>query len=83
MWNYMQEYKADLSTKAAWVRCTTMTLEGNAVEWMVSLHNDDAPELRSFDWFMMALCKRFEDPLAQPSTRVADGSQLTIKSSVI
>lgn len=35
---------------------------------MVSLHNDDAPQLRNYD-FMVALCQRFEDPLAECKTQ--------------
>lgn len=31
---------------------------------MVTLHNADATELRNFNYFMMALCRCFEDPLA-------------------
>lgn len=35
------------------------------MEWMISLHYDNASELRSFDWFMITPCKLFEDPFTQ------------------
>lgn len=69
VWNYMQENGANLATEAAQVRCVTMALGGTAVECMVSLHNNEAPEIQSFDRFMMALCKQFKDPLAQRKVR--------------
>lgn len=31
---------------------------------MVTLHNANAPELQKFHWFMMALHRHFEEPLA-------------------
>lgn len=34
---------------------------------MVSLHNDDASQLRNYD-FMAALCQQFKDPLAECKT---------------
>lgn len=33
MWNYIQEYGADLATKAVWIRCVTTALDGTAAEW--------------------------------------------------
>lgn len=55
---------ADLATEAARVRCMTMALKSTRVEWMVSLHNDNAPEFQNFDQFMKTLQKWFKDPLA-------------------
>lgn len=40
-----------------------MALEGAAAEWMVTLHDADAPELWHFNHVMAALRRRFEDPL--------------------
>lgn len=36
VWNYVQEYRADMATKVAQVWCMTMVLEATAAEWMVS-----------------------------------------------
>lgn len=35
VWNYMQEYRADLPNDPARVQNVTMTLEGEATEWIV------------------------------------------------
>lgn len=42
VWNYMQEYRGELGSETAKVRCVTMVLEGATAEWMVSLHSDNA-----------------------------------------
>lgn len=44
------------------VRIVTLALEGAAANWIVTLHNADAPELWNFNCFMTALWHRFEDP---------------------
>lgn len=44
----MQQYKADIVTEGAKMRVVTLALEGTTVNWMVTLHNDDAPELCNF-----------------------------------
>lgn len=45
IWNYMQEYEGELGSETAKVRCVTVALEGAAAKWMVSLHNNNAPQL--------------------------------------
>lgn len=65
----MQEYGPDLPTKEAEVWCVTIVLEETAVEWMVTFHNDEALELQSFDPFMLALQKRFEEAFTDCKTR--------------
>lgn len=57
----MQEYGANLPSEGAKVWSMTLALEGEAVEWLVTLHND-APELCNFNQFMGSLQKRFKDP---------------------
>lgn len=69
VWIYMQDNGPKIATEAGKVRCVTTALEGAVVWWMVTLHNDDAPELRNFNRFMVALCKRFKDPLADCKAR--------------
>lgn len=46
------------------MRSLLKVLEGTVARWMVTLHNANAPELRNFNIFMMALRQRFEDLLA-------------------
>lgn len=65
----MQEYMRDLPTKGARARVITLTLEGAAACWMVTLHNADGPELQNFNQLMTALRQRFEDPLANEKAR--------------
>lgn len=64
VWTYMQEYGQETATEGSKVKCVTMTLEEATARWMVTLHNDNAPELRNFNHFMTALRKHFKDPLA-------------------
>lgn len=45
----------------AWVNVITSNLEGNAVGWLVSLHNEGALV------FMQALWDRFKDPTVPQS----------------
>lgn len=61
---YMQVYRRTLPSEDARVRIVTLALEGAAACWMVTLHNSDAPELRKFNRFMLALRQHFEDHLA-------------------
>lgn len=65
----MQEFGPDLPTKGAEVWCMTIALQGTTAEWMVTLHNDNTLELCNFDYFMTALQKHFEDPLADRKAR--------------
>lgn len=44
VWTYMQEYGGDLPIEGANVWCVILALERAAVEWMVALHNKDAPD---------------------------------------
>lgn len=46
-----------------------MVLEGTTGKWIVTLHNDDVPELWRFDHFMGALQKHFQDLLADCKAR--------------
>uniref|UniRef100_A0A8C6VH31 Uncharacterized protein n=1 Tax=Naja naja TaxID=35670 RepID=A0A8C6VH31_NAJNA len=70
VWNHMEEYGKDFSSEAAKVRCVTKALEGMASKWMVTLHNDNAPQLMNYDLFMAALHARFEGPLAERRARI-------------
>lgn len=66
---YMQAYGPEIGTESSKVQCTTMALEGAVAQWMVTLYNDDALELRNFNQFMVVLRKSFEDPLADCKAR--------------
>lgn len=57
---FMQEYGPDLPTEGAQIKCITLPLEGAAVCWMITLHNENAPNLRNFNCFMGALHQCFE-----------------------
>lgn len=48
VWIYMQESGPEIATKGAKGLCMTMVLEEATAEWTVTIHNDDAPELRNF-----------------------------------
>ncbi|KAK9396652.1 neuralized-like 4 [Crotalus adamanteus] len=65
---YMQEHGPKIATEGGKVY-VTKALERMAVRWMVIIHNDDAPELRNFNHFMVSLCKCFEDPLIDQKDR--------------
>uniref|UniRef100_A0A8C5SLW0 DUF4939 domain-containing protein n=1 Tax=Laticauda laticaudata TaxID=8630 RepID=A0A8C5SLW0_LATLA len=54
VWSYMEEYREDFPSEAAKVRGVTRALEGTAAEWMVTLHNDNAPQLMNYNLFMTA-----------------------------
>lgn len=68
VWTYMQEYGGYLPIEGTKVWCVTLALETAAVGLMVALHNKDAPELHN--WFMVALYKRFKDPLADQKAKI-------------
>uniref|UniRef100_A0A8C5SGU8 Uncharacterized protein n=1 Tax=Laticauda laticaudata TaxID=8630 RepID=A0A8C5SGU8_LATLA len=70
IWSHMKEYGENFSLEAAKVKCVTRALEETAAKWMVTLHNDNAPQLMNYDLFMTALHTRFEDPLAEHKTRI-------------
>lgn len=40
---------------ATWVHVIAINLEESASEWLVSLHDEEAPELDDLDAFMQAL----------------------------
>lgn len=63
---YMQDYGPEIVTEGDKLRCVTMALEGAAVRWMVTLHNDNTP---CYNCFMAACCKCFEDPLVNIKAR--------------
>uniref|UniRef100_A0A8C6XI66 DUF4939 domain-containing protein n=1 Tax=Naja naja TaxID=35670 RepID=A0A8C6XI66_NAJNA len=65
VWSHMEEYGEDFSSEAAKVRCVTRALEGTAAKWMVTLHNDNAPQLMNYDLFMTALRARFDSVACQ------------------
>lgn len=50
--------------EAAKVRCVTMALEGDAADWMVTLHNN-TPKLKHYDQFMMVPCRQLDNPRAE------------------
>lgn len=66
---YMQEYRSEIRTEGAKVRCITLALEGAAARWMATLHSVNTPELRNFDNFMTVLHHQFEDPPADQKAR--------------
>lgn len=51
----MQENGPEITMEGGKVRCVIMVLEGAMAQWMVSLHNDDAPELRNSYRFIVVL----------------------------
>lgn len=48
---------------AAWVHIIAINLDESTSEWLVSLHDDDAPELVNLNAFMQALWEQFKDPM--------------------
>ncbi|KAG8124614.1 hypothetical protein E2320_019845 [Naja naja] len=44
------------------VNAVTLNLEGDAMEWLVSFSNEEAPELMNMDTFVEGMWGRFEDP---------------------
>uniref|UniRef100_A0A670ZE00 DUF4939 domain-containing protein n=1 Tax=Pseudonaja textilis TaxID=8673 RepID=A0A670ZE00_PSETE len=70
VWSYMEEYEGEFTSEAAKVRCVTRALEGIAAEWMVTLYNDNSPQLQNLNVFMTALRRRFEDLLAERKARI-------------
>lgn len=49
---YKQEYGLQLPSESAQVKWITLPLEGEAVCWMINLHNENAPKLRNVNCFM-------------------------------
>lgn len=60
----MIEHGLKIPTEGAKVTSVIMALERPATQCMVTLHNDNALELRNLNHFMAILCKWFKDPLA-------------------
>uniref|UniRef100_A0ACB8ES80 Uncharacterized protein n=1 Tax=Sphaerodactylus townsendi TaxID=933632 RepID=A0ACB8ES80_9SAUR len=46
-------------------------LRGEAANWLVGLVEEDTPEIYDLEQFLLALCRRFEDPLAEEKARTA------------
>lgn len=46
-----------------------LELERGTAHWMVTLHNVNALELRNFEHSKTALCRQFQDPLANHKVR--------------
>lgn len=42
VWNYMDEYGMYLPGNVARVCCVARALEGEAAEWLMTLHDDDS-----------------------------------------
>lgn len=57
--SYMELYGQDIPSDNKWMRIVTMALEGAAAQWMVTLHNANAPKLHNINHFMVALRRRF------------------------
>ncbi|KAK9391861.1 Retrotransposon-derived protein PEG10 [Crotalus adamanteus] len=62
--SYMEEYGQDIPSEKARIRIVQSALDGPAADWVVNLHDSNAPELSNFNRFMSSLRRRFEDPLA-------------------
>lgn len=59
----MELYGVMSSDDAAWVHAVASNVEGSTSRWLVSLHDERAPELTDLDTFMQALQEQFEDPM--------------------
>uniref|UniRef100_A0ACB8F0H3 Uncharacterized protein n=1 Tax=Sphaerodactylus townsendi TaxID=933632 RepID=A0ACB8F0H3_9SAUR len=46
-------------------------LRGEAANWLIGLVEEDAPEIHDLEWFLVALRRRFEEPLAEEKARMA------------
>ncbi|KAK9395050.1 Retrotransposon-derived protein PEG10 [Crotalus adamanteus] len=67
--SYMEEYGQDIPSDKARIRIVQSALDGPAADWVVNLHDSNAPELSNFNRFMSSLRRRFEDPLADRKAR--------------
>lgn len=63
-WHRMECYGVMYLQDAARVHIRAVNLNKSALEWLVSLHYKDAPELVNLNAFMQALQERFKDPEA-------------------
>ncbi|KAK9407417.1 Retrotransposon-derived protein PEG10 [Crotalus adamanteus] len=76
VWNYLKRYGGRHPDDSLRVNAISMNLEGDAMEWLVSLFDEVAPELHDVDPFMQELQNPFEDPT---ETRKADAKIRTIR----
>lgn len=61
MWAHLDQYDPAYSEAAAMVNAVAANLEGEAAEWVTSLHNEDAPEMTNINAFLDEFRARFED----------------------
>lgn len=55
VWNFMAHHGPSFRDDEAKINCITMVLEGEAANWVVSLHDAGTKELYDFDYFMITL----------------------------
>lgn len=57
----MDDHVADYPSDQAMVYTVTVNLEGEAVEWVTQLHDEDVPELGNINTFLKELRAMFKD----------------------
>uniref|UniRef100_A0ACB8FTI4 Uncharacterized protein n=1 Tax=Sphaerodactylus townsendi TaxID=933632 RepID=A0ACB8FTI4_9SAUR len=67
---YMRMMDDEYATDAERVYDIGILLEGEATAWLAGLFEEESPELRDLDRFMVSLCRRFEDPFPEEKARV-------------
>lgn len=61
VWAHLNCYASAYPNDSVMVNVIATNLEGEVAEWVTSLHNEQAPELRDVNLFMGQLRARFED----------------------
>lgn len=61
VWAHLDHYPPVYPLDMVMVNAVTANLDGEAVEWMTKLHNEDAPEFCNTEAFMVEPRVRFED----------------------
>uniref|UniRef100_A0ACB8FC98 Uncharacterized protein n=1 Tax=Sphaerodactylus townsendi TaxID=933632 RepID=A0ACB8FC98_9SAUR len=69
--SYMEVHGAGFRTDHERVFELGTQLRGEAVNWLVDLVEGDASELYNLEHFLMALRRRFEDPLTEEKVQAA------------
>lgn len=61
VWVHVDCYAPTYPDERVMVNVVAANLEGEAAEWMTSLHDEDAPELGNVDLFLEELRAKFEN----------------------
>lgn len=61
VWAHLDCHALIYPNDPAIVHVVTSNLEGEASQWVIQLHNEDAPELGNIDAFLQELRIRFKD----------------------